>query len=140
LNLQGIEFWCLLYNIIYWSSSKVVQLFPLVSKLALPMGIDSHYEHIVKTETKTNVFRIGESYRLDIWHEMLFGGPVSRMFWIKPVTYFLVLLMYSNEILTMCTVLVVKLNFDIRWPRFWWCDLLSCPLMYSYEIWTMCTD
>jgi hypothetical protein len=23
------------------------------------------------------------------------------------------------------------------WPRFWWCDILSCPLMYSYEIWTM---
>jgi hypothetical protein len=66
--------------------------------------------------------------------------------WIKPlgqnfalpkgtVTYFLI-----HEIWTMCTFLFVKLNFDIRWPRFWWCDLLFCPLMCSYEIWTMCTD
>jgi hypothetical protein len=36
-----------------------------------PGGIDFYYVHIVKTETKTNVFWIGESYSLDIWHEML---------------------------------------------------------------------
>jgi hypothetical protein len=69
-----------IYNIIYRSSTNVVQIFPLVSKLALPEVSDSHYVHIVKTENKTNVFWMGESYSLDIWLEMLFGGPVSRLF------------------------------------------------------------
>jgi hypothetical protein len=140
----------LLYNIIYRSSTKVVQINPLVSKLALFGCNYSHYVHIVNTETKTNVFWLWESYSLDIWNEMLFGGLVSRLFWIKSLGQNFVLpkgdidllscpLMYSNEISIMCTVLVVELKFDIRWPRFWWCDLLSCPLMYSYEILTICT-
>jgi hypothetical protein len=135
----------LLYNIKHRSSTNIGPL----SKLALPGGIDFHYIHILKTETKTNVFWIGESYNLDIWHEMLFGGPVSRLFesnhWVKilpwPRGQWPTFLCFDVQPwnLTMCTVLVVKLNFNIRWsPRFWWCDLLSCPfLSFDVQLWNL---
>jgi hypothetical protein len=84
LKVQGIELWCLLNNVIYRSSTKVVQIFTLVSKLALPGGIDSHYVHMVKTETKTNVFWIGESYSLDFWHELCLVDLYQDCFELNP--------------------------------------------------------
>jgi hypothetical protein len=60
---------------------------------------------------------MGESYSLDIWLEMLFGGPVSRLSKLclaqRDSDLLSCPLMYSNDIFTMCTVLVVKLNFDL---------------------------
>jgi hypothetical protein len=77
-----------------WTTTKILQIIALGSKLVpprgslyiMPVGSDSHYVHIVKTENKINVFWMGERYSLDIWLEMLFGGPVSRLFWIKPLS------------------------------------------------------
>jgi hypothetical protein len=87
---------------------------------------------------------MGESYSLEIWLEMLFGGPVSKLFWIKPLGPKFCLaqgdsdllscpLMYSNEILTICTVLVVKWTLilaDLDFDKVSYCVVLWC----SHEI------
>jgi hypothetical protein len=126
LKVQDKELWCLLCNIIYRSCTKFAQIFPLVSKLALPRGIDSHYVHILKTETKTNVFWIGESYSLDIWHEMLFGGPVSRLFWIKPLS--------QNFALPNLGQWPTFLSFDVQQWKFDHVHSFNCKIELWYQV------
>jgi hypothetical protein len=93
--------------------------------------IDFHYVHyIVKTENWT-----GESYSLDIWHETLSGGPVSRLFelnswalmWLTFLSFDVQLWNFNHVHSLWC-----KLNFDdISWPRFWQSDclVLWCTVM-----------